>query len=68
MRGVVITRSSLQAKLKPFENDYVLLVVSYTISCFVDIFLHFFENANYFHHISYFLTNILFHFENRLQK
>ena len=60
----VIIEPSLQAKLKSDENGHALKVASDTISCFVDMFLHFFENANYFHHNNYFLTNILFHFKN----
>ena len=30
------------------KNDHALKASSDTISCFVDMFLHFFENANYF--------------------
>ena len=43
-----VTRPSLQAKLKSDENSHALKAASDTISCFVDMFLHFFENANYF--------------------
>ena len=37
----------LHAKLKLDENGYALKVASDMLSCFVDMFLHFFENANY---------------------
>ena len=39
-----VTRPSLQGKLKSDENGRALKAVSDTISCFVDILLHFFEN------------------------
>ena len=44
-----VTQPSLQAKLKLDGNGYgyALKAASDTISCFVDMFLHFFENANY---------------------
>ena len=42
-----VTRPSLQAKLKPDENGHALKAASNTISCVVDMFLHFFENAKY---------------------
>ena len=51
-----VTRSSLQAKLKSDENGHVLEAAS------DKTFLHFFENANFC------FNNILFHFENQLQK
>ena len=54
--------TSLEAKLKSNENGHALKVASDMISWFVDMFLHFFENANFC------FTNILFHFENQLQK
>ena len=40
--------TSLLAKLKLDENGHTLKVASDTPSCFVDMLLHFFENANYF--------------------
>ena len=52
----VVTRPSLQAKLKSDENGHVLEAAS------DKTFLHFFENANFC------FNNILFHFENQLQK
>ena len=64
MRVAVITRPSLQEKVKSDENGHALKAASDTISRFVDMFSHFFENANYFHHTNYFLTKIMFHFEN----
>ena len=47
--GCCCSNSSLQAKLKSDGNGYgyALKAASDTISCFVDMFLHFFENANY---------------------
>ena len=48
MCAAVITQPFLQAKLKSDENGHALKVASDTISCFVEMFLHFFENANYF--------------------
>ena len=59
-----VSRQSLKAKLKSDENGHALKAASDTISCFVDMFLHFFENTNYFHNTNYFLAEILFHFEN----
>ena len=41
-----VTQPSLQAKLKSDENGHALKAASDTISCFVDMFLHFFENTN----------------------
>ena len=64
MHVAVITRPSLQLKLKSDENGHALKAASDAISCFIDMFFHFFENTNYFLHINYFLTNILFNFEN----
>ena len=52
----VVTRPSLQAKLKSDENGHVLEAAS------DKTFLHFFENTNFC------FNNILFHFENQLQK
>ena len=63
MCAAVITQPSLQAKLKSDENGHALKVTSDTISCFVNMFLHFFRKRQ-FHHTNYFLTKILFHFEN----
>ena len=48
-----------QVNLKSDENDNALKVVSETLSCFVDMFLHFFENLNYF-----LFHNVLFQFES----
>ena len=42
-----VTRQSLPVKLKSDENSHALKVVSRTLYCFVGMFLHFFENANY---------------------
>ena len=42
------TRTFLQPKLKSDENGCALKWASDTISCFVDMFLHSFKNANYF--------------------
>ena len=50
--------SSLLAKLKLDKNGHVLKAVSDTLTCFADMFLHFFENADFC------FPNILFHFEN----
>ena len=44
----VITQASLKAKLKSDENGHVMKVASDTLSCFVDMLLHFFEKTNYF--------------------
>ena len=49
----------LQAKLKSNENGHALKVVSDTISCFVDMFLHFSSLP-----ITFYFTNIMFQFEN----
>ena len=46
--------TNFTGKIKSDENGHALKVASDTTSCFVDISLHFFENANYF----------LFHFEH----
>ena len=43
-----VTRSSLLAKLKSDENGHALKAASGTLSCFGDMFLHFFESADYF--------------------
>ena len=43
-----VTQSSLLAKLKSDENSHILKAASDTLSCFVDMFLHFFQNAVYF--------------------
>ena len=43
-----VAQPSLQAKLKSDENGHALKAASDTTSCFVDMFLHFFENAEYF--------------------
>ena len=43
-----ITRPSSKAKLRSDENGHDLKEASDTISCFVDMFLHFFENINHF--------------------
>ena len=64
----VVTQPSLQAKIKSDENGHALKAAFDTISCFVDMILHFFENTDYFHNYYYFLTNIPFHFKNELQK
>ena len=42
-----VTRSSLLGKLKSDENSHVLKAASDTFFCFVDMLLHFFENAHY---------------------
>ena len=44
----VVTRSSLLAKLKWDENSYVLKAASDTLSCFADMFLHFFKKTDSF--------------------
>ena len=44
----VVTRPYLQPKLKSDKNGYALEGASNTISCFVDMFLHSFENTDYF--------------------
>ena len=44
----VVNQPSLKAKLKLGENGYALKAASDMPSCFVDMFLNFFENANYF--------------------
>ena len=44
----VVTRPSLKAKLKLDENGHALKAALVTLSCFVDMFLWFFEIANYF--------------------
>ena len=54
-----ITQPSLQAKLKSNENGHALKVVSDTISCFVDVLLHFSSLP-----ITFYFTNIMFQFEN----
>ena len=64
MHVAVVIQPCLQAKLKSDENGHALKMASDMISCFVDMFLHIFENASYFHHTNYFLTNIQFNFEN----
>ena len=43
-----VTRPSLITKLKSDENSHALKAASDMHSCFVDMFLHFFKNANYF--------------------
>ena len=43
-----VSRQSLKAKLKSDENGHDLKAASDTLSFFVDILLHLFENANYF--------------------
>ena len=43
----MVTRPSLQAKSISDENGHALKVASDMISCFVDMFLHFSENANF---------------------
>ena len=43
-----VTRPSFKTKLKSDENGHALKAASDTFSCFVDMFLHFFKNANYF--------------------
>ena len=43
-----VTQPFLQKKLKSDENDHAYKAASDTSSCFVDIFLHCFEKANYF--------------------
>ena len=43
-----VTQPSLQAKLKSDENGHALKAASDTTSYFVDMSLHFFENAEYF--------------------
>ena len=48
--------------LKSDESGHALKAASDTISYFLNLFLHFFENSNFC------FTNILFHFENELQK
>ena len=45
---IMITRSSLPAKSKLGENGHALKAASDTLSCFVDMFLHFFESADDF--------------------
>ena len=42
-----VTRLSLLAKLKLDENGHALKAASDTLSCFADMFLHFFESADY---------------------
>ena len=44
----MVNRSSLLAKLKSDGNDHALKVASDTLSCFADMFLHFFESTDYF--------------------
>ena len=41
----VLTQSSLQAKLKSDENGHTLKAASDTISCFEDMFFHFFRKC-----------------------
>ena len=53
-----ITQPSLQAKLKSNENGHALKVISDTISCFVDVLLHFSSLP-----ITFYFTN-MFQFEN----
>ena len=55
-----VTQTSLPAKFKLDENGHALKAASDTISCFS----HFSENANYFYLVNYFLTKVLFRFEN----
>ena len=43
-----VTQPSLQVKLKSNENGRALMGALDTISCFVDMFLYFFEKVNYF--------------------
>ena len=43
-----VTRPSLKAKLKSDENGHALKAASDMLSFFVDMFLHFFENTDYF--------------------
>ena len=43
-----VTPPSLQGKLKSYENGHTMMVASDTISCYVDMFLYFFKNINYF--------------------
>ena len=47
MHVAVVTRPYFQAKLKFDDNGRVLKAAPDTVSCFVDMLLHFFENANY---------------------
>ena len=54
---------SLKAKLKLDENEHGLKVASYMISCFVDMFLHFFEMS-----VTFCFTYVLFRFKNYLRK
>lgn len=54
---------SLKAKLKLDENEHGLKVASYMISCFVDMFLRFFEMS-----ITFCFTYVLFRFKNYLRK
>ena len=42
-----VTQSSLLGKLKSDESSHVLKAASDTLSCFVDMLLHFSENAHY---------------------
>ena len=44
----VVTPPCLPAKLKSDEDGHALNVASDTLSCFIGMFLHFFENTNYF--------------------
>ena len=59
----MVTRPSLQAKLKLDENAHALKATSDIIPCFVDMFLHFSKMP-----ITFCFTNILFHFKNQLPK
>ena len=57
----MVTRPSLQAKLKLDENAHALKATS--IPCFVDMFLLLSKMP-----ITFCFTNILLHFKNQLQK
>ena len=48
LHSIMITLSSLLAKLKLDENGHALKAALDVFSCFVDMFLHFFESADYF--------------------
>ena len=48
LHDTAVTRSSLLAKLKSDENNYVSKAASDTLACFVDLFLHFFESTDSF--------------------
>ena len=55
----VVTRPSLQPKLKTNENSHAWKVAPDTLSCFVDMFFYIFSKTP----ITFCLTNILFQFK-----